>query len=295
MTRTTVAIALLVACASTVEAQPAGAPQVLNGRVEARAGGDLAAVIRAVAQGPTDVTWVGYSVPAEGRAHRCCWKDSGDAGGCCWGCRLEQGGGTAMRLPASGATDSPVPLEPVADRAVVLVRVAAGAIDRIRVYAPSCTLDAGGRTVLWLSAVTADASVTWLNAQATSGARRLADDAVMALSAHAAPVALDRLIALARTGASTHLRGQALFWLAQRAGDRAVGAISEAIDNDPDTDVKRRAVFALSQLPEGDGVPRLIAVARTHSNAAVRKQAFFWLGQSKDPRALAFFAEILAR
>ena len=59
--------------------------------------------------------------------------------------------------------------------------------------------------------------------------------------------------------------------------------------------MKRRAVFALSQLPDRRGVPRLIAVARGHSNAAVRKQAFFWLGQSKDPRALAFFAEILTR
>jgi hypothetical protein len=25
----------------------------------------------------------------------------------------------------------------------------------------------------------------------------------------------------------------------------------------------------------------------------VRKQAIFWLGQSKDPRALTFFAEVL--
>jgi hypothetical protein len=27
----------------------------------------------------------------------------------------------------------------------------------------------------------------------------------------------------------------------------------------------------------------------------VRKQAMFWLGQSKDPRALKFFEEILSR
>jgi len=39
----------------------------------------------------------------------------------------------------------------------------------------------------------------------------------------------------------------------------------------------------------------LIQVARTHRNPAVRKQPMFWLGQSKDPRALAFFEEILAR
>jgi HEAT repeat protein len=52
-------------------------------------------------------------------------------------------------------------------------------------------------------------------------------------------------------------------------------------------------VFALSQLPKDEGVPLLIKVARTNSNPAVRKQAMFWLAQSKDPRAVEFFAEIL--
>jgi HEAT repeat protein len=59
--------------------------------------------------------------------------------------------------------------------------------------------------------------------------------------------------------------------------------------------VKKRAVFALSQLPKDEGIPLLIKVAKTNQNAAVRKQAMFWLGQSKDQRALDFFAEILGK
>jgi len=54
-------------------------------------------------------------------------------------------------------------------------------------------------------------------------------------------------------------------------------------------------VFALSQLPKDEGVPKLIELARTNKNAEVRKQAFFWLGQSKDPRAVAFFEEVLLK
>jgi HEAT repeat protein len=54
-------------------------------------------------------------------------------------------------------------------------------------------------------------------------------------------------------------------------------------------------VFALSQLPSDEGVPRLIHVARTHRNIEVRKLAIFWLGQSRDQRALAFFEEVLLR
>jgi hypothetical protein len=36
-------------------------------------------------------------------------------------------------------------------------------------------------------------------------------------------------------------------------------------------------------------------VARTNRNPEVRKQAMFWLGESKDPRAVKFFEEILNR
>ena len=88
------------------------------------------------------------------------------------------------------------------------------------------------------------------------------------------------------------MRGTALFWVAQRAGDKAVGTLTLALE-DPETEVRKKAVFALSQLPKDEGVPKLIDVARNHRDAAVRKQAMFWLGQSRDPRALAFFETIL--
>jgi HEAT repeat protein len=72
-----------------------------------------------------------------------------------------------------------------------------------------------------------------------------------------------------------------------------VQAIMRALEDDPETEVKKKAVFALSQLPKDEGVPLLIQTAKTNKNPAVRKQAFFWLGQSKDPRALAFFEQVL--
>src|SRR5436305_15206835 len=94
---------------------------------------------------------------------------------------------------------------------------------------------------------------------------------------------------------TSHVRGHALFWLAQKAGQEAVGAITRAIQSYPVTDVKTRAVFALSQLPRDEGVPKLIEVAQTNHNREVRKQAMFWLGQSHDSRALAFFEKILSQ
>jgi HEAT repeat protein len=91
------------------------------------------------------------------------------------------------------------------------------------------------------------------------------------------------------------VRGRALFWLAQRAADQALPAIDAALAKDPETEVKRQAVFALSRFPNGEGIPKLMDVARTNANPEVRRQAMFWLGQSKDPRVVDFFAQILLR
>jgi hypothetical protein len=123
---------------------------------------------------------------------------------------------------------------------------------------------------------------------------RFREKAVFALHVSKEPEAVDAIIGVAHQDPSAQVRGQALFWLAQKAGKRAAATITEAIENDPETDVKKHAVFALSQLPRDEGVPLLIQVARTNGNAAVRQQAMFWLGQSQDPRALAFFEQILS-
>jgi HEAT repeat protein len=107
--------------------------------------------------------------------------------------------------------------------------------------------------------------------------------------------ATEALIDFAKHDSSPRVREQAIFWLAQKAGQKAVGEIRSSIDNDPNTEVKKKAVFALSQLADSEGVPLLIEVAKTNSNPEVRKQAMFWLGQSHDPRALAYFEQVLAR
>jgi HEAT repeat protein len=58
-------------------------------------------------------------------------------------------------------------------------------------------------------------------------------------------------------------------------------------------DLKKQAVFVLSQLPRDEGIPQLIEVARTNRSWRVRSQALFWLGQSGDPRAVELFASVL--
>jgi hypothetical protein len=125
---------------------------------------------------------------------------------------------------------------------------------------------------------------------------RVRERAVFALSRSQESGAIPEIVRVARDDRSPRVRGQALFWLAQRA-ERQISeeAIRRAIDQDPETEVKKKAVFALTQMRNGDGVPILIEIARNNSNAAVRKQAMSWLGRSKDPRAIKFFEEVLSK
>ena len=91
-------------------------------------------------------------------------------------------------------------------------------------------------------------------------------------------------------------RTQSVFWLGQAAGDVATANLSSLVlDNSVDREVREQAVFALSQRPHDEGVPALIAVAKTNKDPEIRKKALFWLGQSGDPRALDLFEQLLTK
>jgi hypothetical protein len=263
------ALAIGALCVAAADSGAAQAP-VVNARVERRAVTQgLAREIQAVADRGV-AAWIGYRVPIFRRAD----STFQTTDTCCGRCRLE----------------------PPTDL-IVLARMESKTLVELRPVSVDCDIDAAGMPLIWFDAVNADDSVAWLTSLLTGTNRRdgrMADKALVALALHAAPAATPPLVRVARDGATTRLRGQALFWLAQRAADQALSAINAALEQDPELEVKKRAVFALSQMKE-EGVPRLIDVARTHNNTEVRRQAMFWLGQSKDPRAVTFFEQILLK
>ena len=254
-------------------------PKITNGRVQTHAAGaGLDQTVRAIVGQQSEPAWIGYTVPTRG-----------DRRVCCTGCTFDD---RAIALE----TGRPVRLEGT-QTLVILYRVEDRAIQRIRIFSEECELDAGGRTIHWVEGVKPADSVKLLASFLSRGDRPSSstNGTIVAIAMHEDSVAVPVLLDAARGHADPKVRGDALFWLAQKAGDKAAGAITERLEQDPDTDVKRRAVFALSQLPRDEGVPLLIQVAKTNKNAAVRKQAMFWLGQSHDRRALDFFAEVLAK
>ena len=302
-------VTLAIAPAVPARAQGAGGttPKISNGRVVAQAAGsNLDATFKRLVAAQSEPAWIGYSVPTvrDGSNRGCCdgttWISDGIVitNGRVATCGLEPGDRTVRTSQAQPVTtQSPIRLEGP-ETMVILYRVEEKAVQRIRIFSPDCELDAGGRTITWVDGVSPADSVKLLSTflgDTAGRSNRIADAALSAIAMHTDDQSVPVLMRLARQDPSTHVRGQALFWIGQKAGQRAAAEITAAIENDPDTDVKKRAVFALSQLPKDEGIPLLIKVAKTNQNPAVRKQAIFWLGQSKDPRALDFFAEVLGK
>ena len=111
------------------------------------------------------------------------------------------------------------------------------------------------------------------------------------------------LLAIARDSAtrSGATRQDAAFWLSRFAASAVAGKGHDLLDDGEDDDrdagstedLKKHALFVLSQLANHEGVPTLLDIARSNADRRVRGQALFWLGQSGDPRALALFESLL--
>ena len=115
---------------------------------------------------------------------------------------------------------------------------------------------------------------------------------VFALSISPVPAARDDLRRLAREHRDEEVRGEALFWLAQEDDAQAETMIRAALD-DPSDHVRKKAVFALSQLPAERAVPALRQLVEHGASREVRKEALFWLAQVDDDAVLPVFDELL--
>ncbi len=163
----------------------------------------------------------------------------------------------ASRAHGFGCGDGgKVYLEPPTE-ALVLFRVLDGRVERIRTLAPRCEIDAGGAPVRWLTGVAPEQSVKLLSGMASAPPRGI-EGAMNALGVHAHPSAITALAALARDTADRRVRSEAIGWLSRSAG-----------------------------------AEQLIEIAKTTRDPEVRREVMAALGRSRDPRAVAFFEQVL--
>ena len=169
---------------------------------------------------------------------------------------------------------------------IVVAKMSGGRVTDLKMKEPTCPVK-----VDRLVTSTNDESLDFLLDQVKTSEREV----LSVIALHDSPRVVPELIRLARNDRSDEIRKHALFWLGQKAGEKAIGELQRAVDEDPDDDVKQHAVFAISQLPRERAVPILINLVKTHKNPNVRKRAIFWLTQTGDPRALDLIEEILMR
>lgn len=296
MSRSFTAIALaLVAAASAAVLVAAQQPRISNGQVTAQAAGTpFIQSFQSLVSGEASVAWIGYTVPSVHTDGIMCCVNAGSTwvsgtmsheSACCSACRIEPAA-SASGTPATAQPPAPVKLEGP-DTLIVLFRVVDRKVERIRMFSEECALDAGGRPVRWLDNVRSADSVALLETflPAEADRERITNSAVAALAMHAGPEAGAAVERLARSHTSTRVRGEALFWIAQRGDANADRTILQALEKDPSPEVRKRAVFALSQLAEDVAVPALLGVARQHATPSVRGEAIFWLGQKAGRKA----------
>jgi len=276
-------------------AQSAGddAPKVVNGHVEKRTlSASLSQEFQSLLDKTSEPIWVGYAEPqVVGDRLLCCgnydvMRDK--VRGRCGDCRLEG------RDDASNVTSNDsgkVRLEG-ARRIVVLFRVEQKQIGKIRVVSEDCTLDAGGKALVWFTGVKPAESVTWLTGFVAEekrrghGMHRMDDEALTAIAMHA-DVAADRALeSFVTPDKPRELREQTAFWLGEARGKTGLTALEKMAKSDPSPDVREQVSFAYSVSHEPGALGDMIRMAHEDESAQVRGQALFWLAQKAGEKAV---------
>jgi len=145
-----------------------------------------------------------------------------------------------------------------------------------------------------LGVVDATEAARYLLSVAPSIGGRNANEAIAAAAIADVTTIAPELTRLVQNGnAPIETRKDALFWL----GESEIGAAEFArlYDRTQPFVLREQWTFVLSQRHEDPALDKLIEIARGDSDVEIRKRAMFWLGQSRDPKAIQFLHDLILR
>jgi hypothetical protein len=279
---------LVLAAPGSLRAQK---PRFVNAQFQSRpVDGGLARTFRSLVARQNETAWIAYAVPVvDGNYH---------VGGSSpedlhlplslrrSHCELE-GGDDGMNFQTDSAADG---LEK-SEYLLVLYRVVGKSVRKIRVFTDDCELDAGGRTVYWLTGVSAAESAAWLttfvdgSSESTQTGPRREDAAITAMALHAgaeADRALQRFVDPMRP---EEMRKTTVFWLGSARGQKGYEVLRLLVRQDPSDKIREQCIFALhvSNVPEA--ISTIIDIGRHDPSPHLRGQALFWLSQKATEKA----------
>ena len=172
----------------------------------------------------------------------------------------------------------------------VVANVVGGEFTRVRAYVgpvPSTSSD-----VRTISTTAADASA-WMGELLTSGPPRVASDMILPLILADGPEPWPLLLKVARDeNRSRDLKRNVMLWLSNGVSEH-LGLIDADDGSSDDDEMRKQAIYVLTQRPKNESIPQLIELARSAKHPSARKTAIYWLGQTGDARAVDVYAELL--
>ena len=141
-----------------------------------------------------------------------------------------------------------------------------------------------------------DATVAKLEALAGDDDADVAREAIETL-AETGHARSQRIIAgIARSHRDPDVRREAVETFAEMApAAKFVALARELLDSDPPEEVWHQVLESLGEVEGEPAFTLLVATARSHANADIRRRAFEALAESDDPRARKLFEDALAR
>jgi HEAT repeat protein len=102
------------------------------------------------------------------------------------------------------------------------------------------------------------------------------------------------LINVAKSHPDKTIRKKAVFWVGHKAtSEQSIGCLETVAQKDSAREVRKHAVFALSQAPDGRGVEALARIAKAGGDLTIRKEAIFWLGQKASKKTASSLKNIV--
>ncbi len=90
---------------------------------------------------------------------------------------------------------------------------------------------------------------------------------------------------------SLEIRKKALFWAGQSGVP--ITDLVALYDRTRDVEMRDQLIFVYAQRHEPAALDQLFRIALREPNQELRKKAIFWIGQSRDPRAAQFLADLI--
>lgn len=114
----------------------------------------------------------------------------------------------------------------------------------------------------------------------------LQKNAVLAISDMKNSMSIQLLVEIARTHANSEIKSLSISRLAMKAELFLERKIAESSLNKDETEIKKQALIALTQMCGEDNIEELVKIAVDHPNPGLRREAIRLLGKKDDVRAL---------